>query len=257
MYKYSSTQKTHHDPRGEVNSRLNSQGHSILPNHLHSGATSFFYFPYLPPLSLSLSMSSKAHYLLGSLIDYKRLVLFPRNMPLKRTEYTFRRGHRRWTENAKRESENSLSLSSNEWKTLSTRLHLSVSSFILSHPSSLCLSSANLLLFPVRPETSPYTYLLLSFAGFPRGSSSNSRISSRFPLLFISSTRPFLRLPSLIMPTESSPVPTSTCLQGQLISSTGYYEYSRFSFSSSYSATLAPSCTWTSSSLSWSSSSLL
>lgn len=74
------------------------------------------FFCFSSPFSfpLSLSMSSKAHYLLGSLIDYKRLVLFPRNMPVKRTEYTFRYGHWRWTENTERGSENSLSLSSNQ-----------------------------------------------------------------------------------------------------------------------------------------------
>lgn len=72
-------------------------------------------------------------------------------------------------------------------------------------------------------------------AGFPRNSFflslslSRARISSRLPILFES----FVRNPSvflLIMPAESSPVPISTCLQGQLVSSTRYYEYSRFSF---------------------------
>lgn len=41
----------------------------------------FFLFPLF--VSLSLSMSSKAHYLLRSLIDYKCSVLFLRNMPLR------------------------------------------------------------------------------------------------------------------------------------------------------------------------------
>lgn len=106
------------------------------------------FFCFSSPFSfpLSLSMSSKAHYLLGSLIDYKRLVLFPRNMPVKRTEYTFRYGHWRWTENTERGSENSLSLSSNQGETLSPHLCLTVFSFIFCFPSSFCFLYSSFLL---------------------------------------------------------------------------------------------------------------
>lgn len=106
------------------------------------------FFCFSSPFSfpLSLSMSSKAHYLLGSLIDYKRLVLFPRNMPAKRTEYTFRYGHWRWTENTERGSENSLSLSSNQGETLSPHLCLTVFSFIFCFPSSFCFLYSSFLL---------------------------------------------------------------------------------------------------------------
>lgn len=177
-------------------------------------------------------MSSKAHYLLGSLIDYKRLVLFPRNMPVKRTEYTFRCGHRRWTENTERGSENSLSLSSNQEETLSPHLCLPIFSFIFCFPSSFCflLSDRPSFFLILSTKISPYTYICSPvFHAIPSFSLSRARISSRLPILFESSARnPSVVL--LIMPAESSPVPISSCLQGQLISSTRYYEYSRFSF---------------------------
>lgn len=79
-------------------------------------------------------------------------------------------------------------------------------------------------------KISLYTYICSPvFHAIPSFSLARARISSRLPILFESSIRnPSVFL--LIMPAESSPVPISTCLQGQLVSSTRYYEYSRFSF---------------------------
>lgn len=100
-------------------------------------------------------------------------------------------------------------------------------SFFLLFPS---LRSSIFLPHSFYEDFSLHVHLL---TGFPRNSFflslARARISSRLPILFESSARnPSVVL--LIMPAESSPVPISSCLQGQLISSTRYYEYSRFSF---------------------------
>lgn len=150
------------------------------------------FFCFSSPFSfpLSLSMSSKAHYLLGSLIDYKRLVLFPRNMPVKRTEYTFPCGHWRWTENTERGSENSLSLSSNQGETLSPHLCLTVFSFIFCFPSSFCflLSDRPSFFLILSTKIFPCTYICSPvFHAIPSFSLSFSR---EFLLVYLSSLNP-------------------------------------------------------------------
>lgn len=119
-------------------------------------------FPFLPRFLLSLSTSGKAYYLHGSLIDYKRSILFPRNMAVKRSEYTFRVAaiHDEHRERWKKQSGNFSLFPFIRWKTLSLSLCLSFPSFLSSSFFPLVhrflLPSSSRLLFSSYPSRSSF-----------------------------------------------------------------------------------------------------
>ena len=202
-------EKTHHrrsSSWSELKIEFPRTFHFIKPSSsrvpLHFSFSSFPISSPPPRFLLSLSTSSKAHYLHGSLIDYKRSILFPRNMAVKRGR-NIPFASRPSTMNTEKEVKEAVG------KLLSLPFHP-------TDGKPFFLVSA----FPLLPSFLPsFLHPLLS-----------PSFNDSFSLPLVCSSHILLDLASsLVIPAESSPVPSKVpvCRVSLFLP---YYEYSPFSF---------------------------